>query len=326
MLVLQRFPAAANESVKEAEAPMKSRQTAKIWRQNRTAYLFMLPWLIGFFCLTLGPMAGSFYLSLTKYNLLTPPKWLGFENYVTIFKHDPMFLHSLGLTFLYVLLSVPFRVVFALLVAVILNKGIRALGIYRTVYYIPSLMGGSVAIAIVWRKIFDTDGIFNQFLGWFGIHGPSWIANPDYVLYSIVTLSVWQFGSAMVIFLAGLKQVPADLYEAASVDGAGKVRQFFRITLPLITPVVFFNLVMTIIGSFQVFTPGYLIGDGRGGPIDATMFYTLYLYLKGFSFFDMGYAAALAWIMVVIIGVFTAVVFATSKYWVFYGDGKEERG
>ncbi|WP_248927086.1 carbohydrate ABC transporter permease [Paenibacillus hamazuiensis] len=305
---------------------MQTTRRSAIWRQDRTAYLFLLPWLVGFFCLTLGPMLGSFYLSLTKYNLLTPPKWLGLGNYGQIFKEDDSFYRSLKLTFEYVLYSVPLRLLFALLVAMALNKGIRALGLYRTVYYIPSLLGGSVAIAIVWRKLFDGEGLLNQFLGLFGIQGPAWIANPNYVLYTIVTLSVWQFGSAMVIFLAGLKQIPTDLYEASQVDGAGKTRQFFQITLPLLSPVLFFNLVMGIINSFQVFTPGYVIGDGRGGPIDSTLFYTLYLYLKGFSFFDMGYASALAWIMLAVIAAFTAIVFATSKYWVFYGDGKEGRG
>jgi multiple sugar transport system permease protein len=301
---------------------MQTSRRPALWRQDRTAYLFLLPWLAGFFCLTLGPMVYSFYLSLTKFNLLNAPRWLGMDNYVQIFTDDAVFTNSLKITFQYVLFSVPLRLIFALLVAMALNKGIRALGLYRTIYYIPSLLGGSVAIAIVWKKIFDGDGLFNHFLSWFGIQGPAWIANPSYVLHTIITLAVWQFGSAMVIFLAGLKQIPADLYEASQVDGAGKVRQFFQITLPLLSPVLFFNLVMSIINSFQVFTPGYVIGDGRGGPVDSTMFYTLYLYLKGFSFFDMGYASALAWIMLVIIGVFTALVFVSSKYWVFYGDGK----
>jgi multiple sugar transport system permease protein len=299
-----------------------SRKTSKLWRQDRTAYLFLLPWLIGFFCLTLGPMLGSLYLSLTDFDLLTPPEWTGFENYVQIFTEDESFKNSLFLTFKYVLFSVPLKLIFALLVAMILNKGIKGLGIYRTVYYLPSLLGGSVAIAIVWRSIFDGEGLFNRFLQLFGIQGPSWISHPDHVLSTIIALSVWQFGSAMVIFLAGLKQIPADLYEAAQVDGAGGTRRFFQITLPMLTPVIFFNLVMGLINSFQVFTPGYVIGDGRGGPIDSTLFYTLYLYLKGFSFFDMGYAAALAWIMLLIIAFFTAIVFVTSKYWVFYGDGK----
>ncbi|WP_438446979.1 carbohydrate ABC transporter permease [Gorillibacterium sp. sgz5001074] len=302
------------------------RRKSPLGLQNRTAYLFLTPWLIGFFGLTLIPMVASLYLSLTKYNLLNAPRWLGLDNYSEIFRADDAFRHSLVITFQYVLYAVPLRLIFALLVAMALNKGIRGLGIYRTVYYVPSLLGGSVAIAIVWRKIFDGEGIVNRGLEWFGIHGPSWISHPSYIIYTIVTLSVWQFGSAMVIFLAGLKQIPQDLYEAAQVDGASKLRQFWRITLPLLSPVLFFNLVMTIINSFQVFTPGFVIGDGRGGPINATLFYTLYLYLKGFSFFDMGYAAALAWIMVAIIGCLTAVVFLTSRYWVFYGDGKDGRG
>ncbi|WP_438350322.1 carbohydrate ABC transporter permease [Paenibacillus sp. FA6] len=290
--------------------------------QNRTAYLFLLPWFIGFICLTVGPMIASLYFSLTKYNLFNSPKWIGLDNYVEIFTNDPTFTSSLWLTFKYVFLSVPFKLIFALLVAMALNKGMRGLGIYRTVYYLPSLLGGSIAIAIVWRQIFDGNGIVNGFLSLFGITGPSWIAHPDYIIYTIITLSVWQFGSAMVIFLAGLKQVPAEIYEASSIDGASKVRQFFTMTLPLLSPVIFFNLIMGLINSFQAFTPAFVIGDGRGGPLNATMFYTLYLYLKGFSFFDMGYASALAWVMVIMIGALTAVVFATSRYWVFYGDDK----
>lgn len=300
----------------------KSSSNSLAKEQNRTAYLFLTPWLIGFFCLTVGPMIASLYFSLTKYNLLNPPKWIGLENYTKILTEDETFRNSLFLTFKYVFLSVPLKLSFALIVAMILNKGLRGLGIYRTVYYLPSLLGGSIAIAIVWRQIFDGNGVVNQFLSWFGIEGPSWIAHPDYIIHTIITLTVWQFGSAMVIFLAGLKQVPAELYEASSIDGANKIRQFFSVTLPLLTPVIFFNLVMGIINSFQAFTPAFVIGDGRGGPLDATMFYTLYLYLKGFSFFDMGYASALAWIMLLVIGVLTAVVFTTQKYWVFYGDDK----
>ncbi|MCR8659356.1 carbohydrate ABC transporter permease [Paenibacillus endoradicis] len=300
----------------------KSSRNSLAREQNRTAYLFLTPWFIGFFCLTVGPMIASLYFSLTKYNLLNPPKWIGLDNYVKIFTEDETFRNSLFLTFKYVFLSVPLKLAFALIVAMILNKGLRGLGIYRTVYYLPSLLGGSIAIAIVWRQIFAGDGVVNQVLGWFGITGPSWIAHPDYIIHTIVTLTVWQFGSAMVIFLAGLKQVPADMYEASSIDGAGKIRQFFSVTLPLLTPVIFFNLVMGLINSFQAFTPAFVIGDGRGGPLDATMFYTLYLYLKGFSFFDMGYASALAWIMLLVIGLLTAVVFTTQRYWVFYGDDK----
>src|SRR5690606_8587467 len=198
---------------------------------------------------------------LTKYNLLNAPKWVGLENYVNIFTKDDTFTNSLMITFKYVFLSVPFKLAFALLIAMILNKGLRGLGIYRTVYYIPSLLGGSVAIAIVWRQIFDGKGTVNDFLEIFGIKGPSWIAHPDYIIYTIVMLSIWQFGSAMVIFLAGLKQVPSDLYEASSIDGANKLKQFWSITLPLLSPVIFFNLIMGLINSFQAFTPAFVIGD-----------------------------------------------------------------
>lgn len=216
------------------------KQTKPLYGQhNTTAYLFLLPWLIGLFCLTLGPMVASLYLSMTKFNLLSSPTWTGLSNYVHIFTEDDTFRRSLGLTFYYVFLSVPLRLAFALLVAMALNKGIRALGIYRTVYYIPSLLGGSVAIAIVWRQLFEGNGLVNQFLSWFGISGPSWIAHPDYVVYTIITLSVWQFGSAMVIFLAGLKQIPADLYEASDVDGAGKIRQFLESPCPCSPPLSF---------------------------------------------------------------------------------------
>lgn len=308
-----------------AQVVMKRKKRLS-WKKNMTGYLFLLPWLIGFFCLAIGPILASLYLSFTNYNMLKAPKWIGLQNFTEMFTGDPTFTHSLKLTFQYVFLSVPLRLVFALAVAIILNKGLRLLGLYRTVYYIPSLLGGSVAIAVVWKKIFSGDGLFNQFLGIFHINAPDWVANPNYIIYSIVALSVWQFGSSMVIFLAGLKQIPAEIYEAAAVDGVGRVRQFVKITLPLLSPVILFNLVMNMIGAFQVFTSGYIIGDGHGGPIDSTMFYSLYLYLKGFSFFNMGYASAMAWIMLMIIGVFTAIVFTSSKYWVYYADGKDERG
>ncbi|WP_199613679.1 carbohydrate ABC transporter permease [Paenibacillus alkalitolerans] len=293
-----------------------------VWKRDGIAYLFLLPWFIGFFALTVGPMISSLYLSFTYYDVLSPPKFIGFDNYKKMFTDDPRLFTSLRVTFLYVFTSVPLRLLFALFVAILLNKGLRGLGIYRTVYYIPSLLGGSVAIAVLWRKIFGGNGVVNaillELIGW---KAPDWIANPKYALYSIVALSVWQFGASMIIFLAGLKQIPQELYEAAEVDGAGKIHRFFAITLPLLTPVVFFNLVMGMIGAFQAFTSSFIISNGTGGPIDSTLFYTLYLYLKGFSFFEMGYASAMAWLLLVIIGVFTAAVFGSSKYWVNYMDG-----
>lgn len=294
----------------------------RLWKKNAVACLFLLPWFIGIFVLTLGPMVSSFYLSFTQYDVLTPAKWIGTANYEKMFLDDPRFLQSLKVTLTYVLVSVPLKLGFALAVAMLLNKGLKGLRLYRTIYYIPTLLGGSVAIAVLWRQMFGGDGLLNRFLlNVFGVEAPDWISDPSYALYSIVALTVWQFGSSMIIFLAGLKQIPQDLYEAVEVDGAGKFRRFISITFPMLSPVVFFNLIIQLIGSFQAFTQSFIISKGTGGPIDSTLFYTLYLYQKGFSQFEMGYASAMAWILLVVIGLFTAVIFGTSKYWVHYADG-----
>jgi multiple sugar transport system permease protein len=289
-------------------------------RQNGAAFLFLSPWLIGLVCLTLGPILASFYLSMTAYDMFTPPQWLGLDNYVKMFVEDARYYQSLRVTFTYVFLSVPLKLAFALGVAILLNRGLRGLGFYRSVYYLPSLLGGSVAVAIMWRQVFAYDGVINQVLLKFGIDGPSWITSPDYALYTLVALAVWQFGSPMVVFLAGLKQIPQDIYDAAEVDGAGPVRKFLSVTLPLLTPIIFFNFVMQIIGAFQAFTPAYIISGGKGGPADATLFYTLYLYEQAFTNFQMGYASAMAWVLVAIIGLATLVSFKSARYWVHYGD------
>lgn len=290
-------------------------------RRNLPGYLFLLPWLIGFLGLTLGPAVGSLYLSFTDFDLLRDPNWVGAANYVRIATNDPKFVESLHVTFVYVVLSVPLKLSFALAVAMLLNKGISGLPLYRAVFYLPSLLGASVAIAVLWRQLFAGNGLVNQIVFMlFGVQGPSWISNPDYALYTLVILSIWQFGSPMIIFLAGLRQVPQDIYEAAQIDGASKRRQFFRITLPMLTPVIFFNAVIQTIEAFKAFTPAFIISEGTGGPIDSTLFYTLYLYQEAFGYFRMGYAAALAWILVVIIAIFTAFSFLSSRYWVHYDD------
>jgi multiple sugar transport system permease protein len=296
--------------------------TASVWEPGRasSAYLFLLPWLIGFFGLTLGPALASLYLSFTDFDLLRDPRWIGLGNYLRIATDDPKFLASMRVTFLYVALAVPFKLIFALAIAMILHRGIAGLPLYRAMFYLPSLLGASVAIAVLWRKVFAGDGLINQVLAQFGIAGPSWISNPDYSLYTLVALSVWQFGSPMIIFLAGLRQIPRSLYEAAEVDGATRWQRFWRITLPLLTPVVFFNAVVQTIDAFKAFTPAFIISSGTGGPIDSTLFYTLYLYQEAFAFFRMGYASALAWILVIIIAAFTAFSFLTSRYWVHYDD------
>lgn len=289
--------------------------------RNAPGYLFLLPWFIGFFGLTLGPAVVSLYLSFTNYNLLEAPDFVGLANYVRIATDDEKFMSSMRVTLFYVLCSVPLKLTFALMVALLLNRGIRGLPVYRAIFYLPSLLGSSVAIAVLWRQLFDGDGVVNVLL-WnlFGIEGPSWISNPDYSLYTLVVLAIWQFGSPMIIFLAGLRQIPVDMYEAASLDGASKVRMFFKITLPLLTPVIFFNGVVQTIDAFKAFTPAYVISSGTGGPIDSTLFYTLYLYQEAFGYFRMGYAAALAWILVIIIALFTAFSFLSSRYWVHYDD------
>jgi multiple sugar transport system permease protein len=283
-------------------------------------YLFLLPWFVGFFCLTLGPTLSSLYLSFTDFNLLQPPRWIGWQNYARMFDADPRFRGAVEVTLEYVVFSVPAKLVFALGVALLLDKGIRGLTVYRALFYLPSLLGASVAIAVLWRQIFSADGAVNAVLALFGVAGPSWISNPATALYTLVLLSVWQFGSPMIIFLAGLRQIPQDLYEAASMDGASKLRQFRRITLPLLAPVIFFNLVLQTIDAFKAFTSAFIVSGGTGGPIDSTLFYTLYLYEEGFGNFRMGYASAMAWVLLIAIAAFTAAAFLTSKYWVFYED------
>ncbi len=294
---------------------------AASWRRNRAGYLFLTPWLIGFFGLTLGPTIASLYLSLTDYDLLTPARWAGFKNYHYALFEDHRLIHSLIVTLSYVVWSVPLKLALALGLAMALDRSVRGVTFYRAVFYLPSLLGASVAIAMLWRQIFGANGLVNQLLMmFFGITGPSYVTHPDYALSTLVVLAVWQFGSPMIIFLAGLRQVPQELYEAAAMDGAKPVRQFFKITVPLIAPVIFFNLVLQMIDAFKAFTQAFIVSGGRGGPIDSTMFYTLYLYLEAFANFRMGYASALAWLLLLIIGIFTGVAFLSSRYWVYYED------
>ncbi len=288
-------------------------------KDNLAAYLFLAPWLVGLFAITIGPMIASLYLAFTDYNLIQAPEWIGFENFSRMLS-DERLHNSLRVTFTYVFVSVPLQLSVALLLAVVLDRGVRGMAFYRSIFYLPSLLGSSVAIAILWRQVFGTEGLLNQVLAQVGIDGKGWISDPSTALGTLVVLNVWTFGSPMVIFLAGLRQIPAMYYEAASVDGAGVLRRFFSITLPLLTPIIFFNLVLQIIHAFQSFTQAFVVSGGTGGPSDSTMFFTLYLYDRGFGNFDMGYASAMAWFLLVIIGAFTAANFFASKYWVFYDD------
>lgn len=285
-------------------------------RTGRYDFLFVLPWVIGFLCFTLIPYIFSFYISFTKYNMMGTPKWLGFENYIEIFTSDHYFRKALVVTFTYVLIAVPLKMLFSLLVAVLLNNKLAGAKFYRTIYYIPSLLGSSVAISVVWKAMFRKDGVINALMVVFGIRGPEWIGNPATALWVLALLAMWQFGSPMLIFLAGLNQVPVSLLEAAEVDGATDVKKFFHITLPMISPMIFFNLVMQMIGAFQTFTSAMMVTNG--GPVDSTLLYVLYIYKEGFSKYNFGYAAALSWVLMAIILFFTLLVFWSQNKWVYY--------
>ncbi|MCC2879485.1 sugar ABC transporter permease [Lachnoclostridium pacaense] len=284
---------------------------------NAVAYLLMAPWLIGFIAMWLIPAIISIYYSFTDFNLLNNPKIIGFANYARAFTQDETFVQALKVTFLYVLVLVPLRLTFALFVAMLLNKKHKGLGLYRTLYYVPSIIGGSIAVSVVWKQIFGNKGVVMTLLSVFGIQQTtSFLGNPKTALSVIILMGVWQFGSSMLIFLSALKQIPFTLYESAMVDGAKPSYTFFRITLPMLTPTIFFNLILQIINGFRVFTESYVITDG--GPLDSTLSYVLYLYRRAFTYFDMGYSCALAWILVAIIAVFTVIIFKTQKNWVYY--------
>lgn len=291
-------------------------------REERAAHIFMLPWFLGVIFITLGPMIVSIGLSLTKYRLIGSPKFVGLDNYVKMLS-DARLMQSLKVTFLYVIVGVPLALALALLLAVVLNKGVSGLSFYRSVYYLPSLFAGSVAIGVLWRQVFGAQGIINTVAEWFGIDsmGHSWVGDPKTAIWTLILLHVWTFGSSMIIFLAGLRQVPQELYEASALDGANKWQQFCHVTVPVLTPIIFFNLVMGIINSFQNFAQAFVVSGGTGGPTDSTLVYALYLYQQAFgSARNMGYAAALGWLLVLIVGVLTGLNFLFSKKWVHYAD------
>ena len=307
--------------VEKPKTPEERRARKKeAGRDNKAGYLFLLPWLIGLVVITIGPLLASLYLSFTRYSLIQAPQWIGVENYVHMFS-DSRWWKSLQVTFTYVIVGVPVQLVVALGIAILLNEGMKGLAFYRSIFYLPSMLGASVAIAVLWRQMFGVDGLVNQLLRAIGIDSHiGWISDPSYALWSLILLHVWTFGSPMVIFLAGLRQIRGMYYEAASVDGASRWTKFRQITLPLLSPIIFFNLVLQVIGAFQSFTQAFVVSGGTGGPSDSTLFYTLYLYQKGFGEFQMGYAAAMAWLLVIIVGAMTAINFFLSRYWVFYEE------
>lgn len=286
-------------------------------KNNLFGYLFIGPWLICFLAFTALPFVASLVLSFTEYNMLSSPKFVGLQNYIKLFTQDRLFTTSLSVTFQFVFISIPLRLMFALLVAMILNRNSKAVPFYRVVYYLPSILGGSVAVSVMWKYCFSKSGVFNNFLNAIGIPCDiSWVSNKDTAIWSIILLFIWQFGSPMLIFLSGLKQIPQSYYEAAVVDGANSLKKFFKITLPLLSPIIFFNLVMQLIGGFMVFSQAMIITDG--GPMNKTLVYALYLYRQSFAYYKMGYGCAMAWVLLIIIGFFTALVFKSSSAWVFY--------
>ncbi|MDR1060099.1 MAG: sugar ABC transporter permease [Clostridiales bacterium] len=268
------------------------------------------PFMLGFVAFFVVPMITSLYYSFCNYNIVSPPVWVGLKNFADIFK-DPVFYKSLQVTFSFAIASVPMKLLFALAVALILIKGTRLTAFYRAVYYLPSILGSSVAVAILWKRMFSVDGLVNRVLGL----RIAWIGDTRTALWVLIILAVWQFGSSMLIFLSSMKQIPSELYEAARVDGAGSVRAFFRITLPMLTPTIFFNLVMQFINGLLVFAQGQIISDGK--PMNSTMFYVLHMYQQSFRFGKVGMAAAMGWILLIVVAALTFILFKTRKRWVY---------
>jgi multiple sugar transport system permease protein len=285
-------------------------------REALVFYLCISPWLLGLLVFVLGPVLASFWASFTRWDLLTPPRFAGTVNYRRML-YDPLFWQSLRVTLHYTLLYVPTELIGGLLLALLMNQrrvpGLRAV---RTIYYLPSVLSG-VAFVVVWMWLFHpTAGLINGTLARIGIQGPRWLADPDWALYALWLMSLWGLGRTAVIFLAGLKQVPVELYEAAAIDGAGRGQSFLHVTLPMITPTIFFNLVLSLIATFQTFTSAFVATNG--GPLDSTLFYVLYLYRQAFQFFAMGYASALAWVLFLIILALTLLVIRSGRWWVYY--------
>lgn len=281
-----------------------------------TGYLFFSPWLIGFLLFLGGPILYSFYLSFTSYNVLAPPTWTGLQNYKVLFTQDPLFWKSLYNTLFYVVISVPIATFLGVLLAVLMNQKVPGIRLFRTIYFLPSVVSG-VAVALLWQWVLDPNfGLVNTMLAQIGIEGPAWLSDQQWSKPSLILMGLWSVGGGMIIYLAGLQGISRELYEAATVDGAGKMKQFWRITLPMLTPTIFFNLIMGVLGGFQVFLQAYIMTGG--GPNNSTMFYALYLYNKAFRDMQMGYASAMAWVLLVITLLFTLLILKTARSWVYY--------
>jgi len=287
-------------------------------RLKRTleGYLFISPWLVGLILFTVGPVVASFVLSFYKWRLISPPQFVGLDNYVTMFTEDSLFWQSLRVTLIYVAVAVPLQIAFAFFLAILLNQKVRLIPLFRTLFYLPSVVSG-VAVAVLWLWLYQPQfGLVNNFLGQLGIEGPPWLVSLRWALPAIIGASLWTVGGTMIIFLAGLKDIPQHLYEAAELDGAGEWAQFRHVTLPMLSPVIFFNLVLGMIVGFRQFELPLVMTVG--GPVNATMFYSLYLYLSAFKFLKMGYASALGWVLLLIIMAVTAVQLRLARHWVYY--------
>jgi oligogalacturonide transport system permease protein len=293
-----------------------------MYENKRTGLLFALPFVIGVLMFKLFPFVMSFALSFTQYDVFSPPRFAGAQNYAEMVR-DPVFRRSLGVTLLFVLLAVPLRVGFALFIAHVLNFKLRGINFFRSAFYLPSILGGSIAVAVLWRFVFAQHGLVNGVLQAVGLEPIAWLADERFSIWTIVTLFVWQFGSSMVIFLAALQNVPQSLYEAAEIDGASKWQQFTRITVPLITPVIFFNLIMQFVHGFQEFNGPYMVTEG--GPLQSTYLLSLYIYEECFRYFNLGYGAAMSWVLFALVGGLSLLSFWSSRYWVFYSGEKEVR-
>ncbi len=285
-------------------------------RETRSFYLLISPWLLGFFLLTVGPMLYSLYISFTNWDLLTDPVWIGLDNYLRKMPNDPRFWQSLKVTLIYTAAYVPLEMMGGLFLALLVRNQIRGIRFFRTIFYLPTMLAG-VAFAVVWLWMLNPrGGLVNLALAQFGIVGPRWLLDPQWALSALLMMSFWGWGRAMVIYLAGLQVIPGELYEAAAIDGASRLSRFRHVTLPLLTPTIFFNLILSVINTFQTFTNAFVATDG--GPLDATLFFVLYMYKQAFELLNMGYASALAWILFLVVLLLTLLILRTQRSWVFY--------
>lgn len=299
-------------SKEEKKSRLMKRGYKFLMKENTAGFIFLFPFILGFLFFILIPLLLSLYYSMCKYNIVGEAEFIGIKNYINIFS-DEKFWQALKVTVFYAVVSVPLKVIFALIVALLLVRDTKVTPIYRAMYYLPSLLGASVAVAILWKQVFAYDGLVNSIFGFKN----AWLGDVETAIWILILLSVWQFGSSMLIFVSNLKQIPTSLYEAARVDGGSSVQNFFKITLPLLSPTIFFNLVMQSINGMMVFAAGQIITAGK--PMDSTLFYALYMYNQTFSYNNAGYGSALGWILLILVALYTAVLFATKKFWVYEG-------